>query len=155
MNNHVNDEEFVSAINEKFDRLPFNEVLGLKAEFICSDFVKTCFYMRDQLIGNDERGILHGGVISSVIDATGGLAAIMGLQKKMHAVPLEEKLKKLNRVSTIDLRVDFLHPGVGSRYIVSAHNLRTGNRVVVTRIELHNDKDDLIAVGTGSYILSG
>lgn len=155
MNNHVNDEEFVSAINEKFDRLPFNKVLGLKVESICFDFVKTCFCMQDQLIGNYERGILHGGVISSVIDATGGLAAIMGLQKKMRAVPLEVKLKKLSRISTIDLRVDFLHPGVGSRYTVSAHNLRTGNRVVVTRIELHNDKDDLIAVGTGSYILSG
>lgn len=31
-------------------------------------------------MGRHTRGMLHGGVISSVIDVTGGLAAFVGIQ---------------------------------------------------------------------------
>jgi uncharacterized protein (TIGR00369 family) len=105
-------------------------------------------------MGNFERGMLHGGVISSVIDVTGGLSAAIGIREKFRGETLEAKLKKSGRVSTIDLRVDFLRPGLGKQFVVTAYNLRSGNKVAVTRIELHNDQNDLIAVGTGSYILA-
>ncbi len=154
MNSPINDEEFVSAINEIFEKVPFNKVLGLKVESIRPDCVKTVFEMRDELKGHYELGMLHGGVISTVLDATGGLAAAMDIQKKTHSESLEAKLERSLRMSTIDLRVDFLRPGLGNRFVVTAYTLRTGNKVVVTRIELHNDQNDLIAVGTGSYILT-
>jgi uncharacterized protein (TIGR00369 family) len=153
MDSRTNDEEFVSAIKKIFEKIPFNKVLGLKIESIDSDCVKTQFEMRDELMGNFERGMLHGGVISSVIDATGGLSAAIGIREKMRGETLEAKLKKSSRVSTIDLRVDFLRPGLGKQFVVTAYTLRTGNKVAVTRIEMHNDQNDLIAVGTGSYIL--
>ena len=76
--------------------------------------------MRDELMGNFNRGMLHGGVISSVIDATGGLAASIGIQEKMRGKTLEAKLEKSSRISTIDLRVDFLRPGLGKRFIATA-----------------------------------
>lgn len=66
---------------------------------------------------------------------------------------MEAEIERSNRISTIDLRVDFLRPGLGSRFIVTANTLRRGNKVVVVRIELHNDPNDLIAVGTGSYLV--
>ena len=154
MDSRTSDEEFVSAIKKIFEKIPFNKVLGLKIESINSDCVKTQFEMRDELMGNFERGMLHGGVISSVIDATGGLSAAIGIREKMRGETLEAKLKKSSRLSTIDLRVDFLRPGLGKQFVVTAYNLRTGNKVAVTRIEMHNDQNDLIAVGTGSYILA-
>jgi uncharacterized protein (TIGR00369 family) len=115
--------------------------------------VKTVFEMRDELMGNYTRGMLHGGVISSAIDVTGGLAAVMGVQQKMHGETLEARIERAFKMSTLDLRVDFLRPGLGKRFVVTAYPLRTGNKIAVTRIELHNDENDLIAVGTGSYIL--
>jgi len=148
-----NPEEFISVINELFDQIPFNKVLGLKVESISSDCVKTVFEMRDELMGNYKMRMLHGGVISSAIDVTGGLAAVIGIQKKMHGETLEAKIERSFRMSTLDLRVDFLRPGLGKRFVVTAYALRTGNKIAVTRIELHNDQNDLIAVGTGSYIL--
>ncbi|MGH9388979.1 MAG: thioesterase family protein, partial [Vicinamibacteria bacterium] len=30
---------------------------------------------------------------------------------------------------------------------------RSGNKVAVTRMELHNDEDSLIAVGTAAYLV--
>ena len=53
---------------------------------------------------------------------------------------------------TIDLRVDYLRPGAGDRFVASGTTLRTGRRVAVTRMELHNQESTLIAVGTGSYV---
>ncbi len=144
-----------AAINEIFsEKIPFNNVLGLKVEEIDYERVKVCFAMRDELIGNYIRGTLHGGVISSVIDVTGGLSAFMGIQKKVPGATLEAKLARFGRLSTIDLRVDFLRPGVGRHFVSTGYTLRTGNKVAVTRIELHNDRDDLIAVGTGSYVVA-
>jgi uncharacterized protein (TIGR00369 family) len=149
-----NAEEFVSVINEMFEKIPFNKVLGLKVKSISPDSVKTVFEMRDELMGNFKRGMLHGGVISSAIDVTGGLAAVISIQEKMPGETLEAKIERSFRMSTIDLRVDFLRPGLGKRFVVTAYVLRTGNKIAVTRIELHNDQNDLIAVGTGSYIFS-
>ena len=84
MDSCTNDEEFVSAVNEMFsEKIPFNKVLGLKVESISYERVRVSFQMRDELMGNYKRGMLHGGVISSVIDVTGGLAALMGVQEKM------------------------------------------------------------------------
>jgi uncharacterized protein (TIGR00369 family) len=155
MDSSTKDEEFESIINEVFsEKIPFNQLLGLKVESISSDCVKVLFKMRDDLMGNYTRGMLHGGVISSAIDATGGLAAVIGIQEKMRGKTLEAKLERSRRISTIDLRVDFLRPGLGKRFVVTAYTLRSGNKVVVTRIELHNEQNDLIAVGTGSYLMA-
>jgi uncharacterized protein (TIGR00369 family) len=154
VDSRTKDEEFVSVINEVFSKkLPFNKVLGLRVQSISPDCVKTSFEMRHKLMGNYNRGTLHGGVISSVIDVTGGLAAVHCTQEKMRSKTLEAELERSNRISTIDLRVDFLRPGLGNRFIVTANILRRGSKVVVTRIELHNDQNDLIAVGTGSYLV--
>ena len=65
----------------------------------------------------------------------------------------DRAIKRSGSLSTIDLHVDFLRPGRGKRFVVTACTLRTGKKVVVTRIELHNEQNDLIAVGTGSYLV--
>ena len=61
---------------------------------------------------------------------------------------------RFGQLGTIDLRVDYLRPGRGESFTATGHNLRTGRRVAVARVELRNDLDELIAVGTGSYVVS-
>jgi uncharacterized protein (TIGR00369 family) len=147
-------EEFITVINEMFEKIPFNRILGLKVESIGPDCVKTVFEMRDELMGNFKRRMLHGGVISSVIDVTGGLAAVIGIQEKLHGEALEARIEKSFRISTLDLRVDFLRPGFGKHFVATACVLRSGNKIAVIRIELHNEQSELIAVGTGSYFFA-
>lgn len=155
MENSLHNVELYTAINEIFnDKMPFNKVLGLKVKSIDFKRVELEFRMRDDLIGNYIRKTLHGGVISSVIDVTGGLAAFMGITEKRAAETLETKLASLENLGTIDLRVDYLRPGAGRIFTSSGITLRTGNKVAVTRIELHNDQANLIAVGTGSYMVA-
>ncbi len=54
---------------------------------------------------------------------------------------------------TIDLRIDYLLPGKGRYFIASGSILRIGNKVAITRMELHNDEQRLIAAGSGTYML--
>ena len=155
MEKHQKDEELFTAINGIFnEKIPFNKVLGIKVELLRYDLVKLKFEMYDELIGNYMRGTLHGGVISSAIDVTGGLAAFMGIQQKLPAGDLEEKLERFSKLGTIDLRVDYLRPGIGKQFVTTGYTMRTGNRVAVARIELNNAQNALIAVGTGSYIVA-
>ena len=72
---------------------------------------------------------------------------------KMKDKPTEEIAKRIMKTGTIDLRVDYLRPGRGKFFRATSSIMRAGNRVAVTRMELHNDKDLLIAVGTGTYIV--
>jgi uncharacterized protein (TIGR00369 family) len=118
------------------EKIPFNKVLGL------------------ELVGNFMRGNLHGGVISSVIDVCGGLTAFLGLQRKLRDEPIEERLQRFARIGTIDMRVDYLRPGLGQWFEAKGTILRTGNKVAVTRMELHNDGGELIAIGTGAYTVA-
>ena len=55
---------------------------------------------------------------------------------------------------THSLRVDYLRPGLGGTFSAKGFVLRAGRKVAVTRMELHNDEDSLIAVGTGAYSIS-
>lgn len=145
-------DRFLSTVHEMFsEKIPFNKLLGLTIDSMDHERVQVSFPMREELVGHYTRGMVHGGVISSIIDVTGGLAAFMGVQEKMADKSLKARIEKFGRVSTIDLRVDFLLPGLGSVFTACAFPLRLGSKVAVTRIELTNEKGDLIAVGTGSY----
>jgi uncharacterized protein (TIGR00369 family) len=147
--------EWLERIRDIFDnKIPFNKVLGLKVHSLDMERPKIRFAMHDALVGNYIRGSLHGGVISAVIDVTGGLSAFMGLQKKLAGEPLEIKLEKFRKLGTIDLRIDYLRPGVGKMFEATGYVLRTGHKVAVTRIELKNETEQLIAVGTGAYVIA-
>ncbi len=134
-------------------KIPFNKVLGLQVESLKMEDVRVKFEMKDDFIGNYVQGILHGGVISAVLDTTGGLTASLGVLQKMKGNTAEEIGKNLTKIGTIDLRIDYLRPGKGDYFIATGSIMRAGRRVSVTRMELYNDQNLLIAVGTGTYIV--
>lgn len=135
------------------EKIPFNKLIGMKIETLDLDKIGIRFEMRPELVGNFTRGNLHGGVISSVLDVTGGMVAWTGIMKKMEGQSFDEISERFNKIGTIDIRVDYLRPGLGEYFIATGSTLRTGNKVSVTRMELHNDKGNLIAVGTGTYVV--
>jgi uncharacterized protein (TIGR00369 family) len=142
--------EIVGAV---YDNLPFNRHLGLKVAFVKIDRAGFTFTMKNELIGNSVHGILHGGVISAVLDATGGMTATAAAIERMPGLSHEEIAKRIARIGTIDMRVDYLRPGRGVQFHSAGTVMRTGRKVAVTRMELKNQEDLLIAVGTGTYIV--
>ena len=143
----------LERVREVFEQLPFNRYLGIGVTYLNPDGAGLDFAMRDELIGNFVHGILHGGVISSVLDATGGLTAMASAVGRLVDAPPEEIKNRIARVGTIDLRVDYLRPGKGDHFYAGSSIMRTGRKVAVTRMELKNQEDLLIAVGTGAYLI--
>jgi uncharacterized protein (TIGR00369 family) len=134
-------------------RLPFNRLLGVAVTSLSEDGATMTFDMRADLIGNVFRKTLHGGVISAVLDAVGGLTASASLAPRAADMPEKEVLAMFARVGTIDLRVDYLRPGRGRGFAASGRIMRAGRKVAVVRMEMHNDAQVLVAVGTGTYMI--
>jgi len=146
--------ELLVMIHDVFaNRIPFNKVLGLDIVSLTADKPILRFDMRPELVGNFFHGILHGGVTSAVLDVTGGIVAFLGLQKKLIDTSMEERLERFSKIGTIDLRIDYLRPGRGKSFTATGFSLRTGNKVAVARMELHSDTGEMIAVGTGAYLI--
>jgi len=135
-------------------RITFNQTLGLRIDSVRPGDVRATLPMRPELVGHFAYGRLHGGVISAVLDAMGGLAAMVGVAERHPHDSAQQVLHRFARLGTIDLRVDFLRPGLGRHFVATAEVTRLGGRVGSTQMRLVNDEDTLIATGAASYIVS-
>ncbi len=151
----ADEAESVATARRVFqDKVPFHRAMGFKIAMLEAGRVAVRFDFAEELIGNFIRRTLHGGVISAALDSIGGLVAFLDLLERVQGETSEEKIARLGRIGTVDLRVDYLRSGVGETFFATGDVLRAGNRVVVTRMELHNEEEILLAVGTGTYLVS-
>jgi len=129
----------------------FNDILDFSLDSQTFDEGVVSFDLRDELIGNPIFRILHGGVISSILDIAGGHTVHIKVFEVVREKPFDKQIERLSKIGTIDLRIDYLRPGRGKHFTAKGHILRMGNKVAVVRTELRNEESVLIAVGTGTY----
>jgi len=134
-------------------RISFNQVLGLKVQALRPQ-LQLRFDWRPELVGHYHYGRLHGGVISAALDALGGTALMVGLADKHGHEDTEQVMHRFLKMGTIDLRIDFLRPGLGEHFVATAEVTRLGGRVGSTQMRLHNHEGVLVATGAASYIVS-
>ncbi|GGH90309.1 thioesterase family protein [Pseudomonas fluvialis] len=151
-NHFVLTEDIQQAVRAFFTRIPFNQFLDIEIDELSLERVTMHLPMKPELIGNYVQGILHGGVIATLLDVTGGAMALIGAMDRHQHLSTHERMSKLAKLGTIDLRVDYLRPGRGQRFTACASLLRSGNKVAVVRSELFNEEGLLVAVGTGTYL---
>jgi uncharacterized protein (TIGR00369 family) len=147
--------EFVTALIAIFEeKVVFNQVLGLKITSVRPERTTGRIAMRRELIGHYVHQRLHGGVISAGLDAMAGLAVMAALAARHMDEPVPQRLARFSKVGTIDLRVDFLRPGIGEHFDLRAEVLRIGSRVATTRMEFLGADGTLLSTGTAAYIVS-
>lgn len=132
------DPELIKNLLETM--VPFNAFLGLQCTGLAAGYCRLEIEFRPELIGDPMRRALHGGVISTMIDAAGGAA-------------VWSKVELMDAVSTVDLRVDYLRPGGEERTVAEANVVRVGNRVAVVDMRVFHPSapDRTIATGKGVY----
>ena len=144
-----------AELRETFQsRITFNSVLGLQLLSTDPQKASMAFEMTPSLVGHYHYGRLHGGVISAVLDTTGGLALTCAIAEHFGDESATQILTRFNRIGTIDLRIDFLRQGIGERFTASASVTRLGGRVGSAQMALHNERGLLIATGAGAYVVS-
>ena len=147
--------EFVSGLTAIFeDKIVFNQVLGLKIISLAPDRVTGRIAMRRELVGHYTHNRVHGGVISATLDAMGGVAVMAAIGARHMDEPPARRLERFIKLGTIDLRVDYLRPGVGEYFIARAEVMRLGSRVASTRMEFRDAGDKLLSTGSAAYIVS-
>jgi uncharacterized protein (TIGR00369 family) len=94
------------------------------------------------LVGHPETGVLHGGAITALLDATCGAAVFAALPE-------------IKPIATLDLRIDYLRPADAGRDVVArAHCYKvTRNVAFVRAMAFHDDENDPIAAAAGTFML--
>lgn len=133
--------------------MPFNQLLGLEIQQFDTQQSEIKLLWQDKLIGNPIQKILHGGVTASALDLAGGVVAAANIIAQLNDLSPQNINQSLRKLGTIDLRTDFLRPGRGKEFTATARIIRSGSKVAVAQMELHNELNDHIAVGTGTYMV--
>jgi len=135
-------------------RFPFHKVIGLKVESFDPKSPCLAFHMRPELVGSYLHNRLHGGVIATALDTVGGFAIAVAIAEKHNDETPEQIVMRFGRIGTVDLRVDYLHQGIGHSFYASAKVVRLGGRIATVQMELKNETGLLIATGTAAYVVS-
>ncbi len=147
--------DFVAGLTQLFEhRIAFNQVLGLQITQLAPDRVAARIGMRPELVGHYSHNRIHGGVISAGLDAMGGLAVMCAIGARHLDEPVDQRLQRFGKLGTIDLRVDYLRPGVGDSFVLRAEVMRLGSRVASTRMEFLGADGKLLSTGAAAYIVS-
>ena len=147
--------EFIAGLKSIFEeKIVFNQVLGLKITSLKPERVVARIDMKPQLVGHYSYNRVHGGVISAGLDAMGGLACMAAIGARHMDESPEQRLHRFGKLGTIDLRIDYLRPGIGEHFELSAEVLRLGSRVASTRMEFRGPDGKLLSCGSGAYIVS-
>ena len=147
--------DFLLGLKKIFEEsIAFNRVLGLKIASISAQRVVAHIEMKPELVGHYSFNRIHGGVISAGLDAVGGLAVMAAMgARHMDEAPLQ-RLHRFSKLGTIDLRIDYLRPGIGERFELRGEVMRLGSRVASTRMEFLGADGKLLSTGAAAYIVS-
>ena len=117
----------------------FNGYLGIKVDELRQGFARFFIPFRNEFIGDKRRPALHGGIISALIDTCGGAAVWTHFTTQ-------------DRISTVDIRVDYLRPGPDDNIIAESEVIRVGNRVGVVQTMVSPSKDKTIVFAEGRAV---
>ncbi len=137
------DDTHLAQLATAFEDLPHCRELGLKIISLEPGRAVMRLDYSDRLVGNPHTGVIHGGVISTVIDTAAGMAA-------SSSVPVK------SAVATLDLRIDYLKPALpGKAVFAEAECYRLTKSVAFVRALAHQgDRDDPVAHCVASFMLN-
>ena len=120
--------------------IPFNAFLGIETTEVSPGKVCLQVPFRPEYVGDPLRPALHGGVIAVLIDAASG-SAVWTL------------VSPYERISTIDMRVDYLLPGRLEPLGAEARVQRKGSHVAVASCRVYHlgTPDETIAEGKAVF----
>jgi len=135
--------ERLAVLNVAFTQnVPFNAALGLELVEAGDGVAAILLRWRPDLVGNPDTGVLHGGVVSSVVDATCGAAVFL-------------TVKPLRPIATLDLRIDYLRAAEpGKDLICRARCTRITTHVAfVQAVAHHGDPEAAIATAAATFMI--
>lgn len=132
-----------AAWNRAFaDNVPHNKALGIVIDDVGDRWARFRLPYDPRLIGDPTTGVLHGGVITALLDGCSGAAVFASLPR-------------MQPIATLDLRIDYLGPAeVGRDVLARATCYRlTRNVAFVQALAYHGDESNPIATSAGTFMV--
>lgn len=132
----------LARVAAAFSSLPHARFLAMRCDEIRHGRATLSLPYQQRLVGNCETGVLHGGVITTLLDTLSWLVAST-------AVPEDVA------VATLDLRIDYLRKATPAAKIrATAECYKVTSNVAFTRgVAYHDTIEDAIAQLTGTCML--
>lgn len=124
------------------DMIPHSAALGLRFVSMAPGVAALDLPWREDLVGDPESGVLHGGAITTLIDATCGGATLSALEA-------------ICRIATLDLRIDYLRAARPQATVhCRAECYRQTRQVAFLRATAHDgDEADPVAHAVGTFMV--
>lgn len=122
--------------------MPHGREIGMRLHWSKGGKARLSLPYDEKLIGDPETGVLHGGVITALLDTASG-SSVMSAPGKMTAI------------ATLDLRIDYMKPAtVGKTVYAEAECYRQTSSIGFTRaIAYHDDPADPVATAAGTFMI--
>lgn len=123
--------------------VPHSKELGMRSHKAAKAQAIISVAYQDNLVGDPETGVIHGGVVTTILDNACGLAAMT--HPDLHGM-----------VATLDLRVDYMRPAKpGMTLWATCECYRLTRSVAFCRgVAYDEDEGDPIATATGAFMIT-
>lgn len=133
--------EIKAKIARQFmDAIPHSRHLGMKLTRIDNGMAEVELPYADFLVGDPKTGVVHGGVVSALMDTCCGAAVMSHPDSPMGT-------------ATIDLRIDYMRAAVPGQTIVAVAECYHVTRSVafVRATTYDDDRANPVATATGAF----
>jgi len=136
--------EYLESLRNGIRYVPHAVAIGLKIVDVKPSECWLSIPYEQDFIGDVERGVIHGGIITTLLDNACGLAVQMAMEME-HTIS----------IATLDLRIDYMKPATpGLGLFAHATCIKaTRNIAFVRGTAYHLDPSDQIATCVGTFML--
>lgn len=124
------------------DHVPHAKAVGLSLVSVEKGVAVCKLPYDEKLVGNPDTGVVHGGVVTTLLDNCCGIA-------------VGASLGGFRSIATLDLRIDYMKPATPKLDVFARAECYkvTANIAFVRAAAYHLDPSDPIATAVGSFML--
>src|SRR6201997_5948116 len=133
-------DELTAAIRRR--RSPYGHISGLQLDRAAPSEAWSSLPYRPAFVGDTETGVLHGGVVTAMLDESCGMAVQLALDGS-------------RAIATLDLRIDYQKPATPGLEI-KAHAIcyRVTRLIAFVRATAYQEsEDDPVATATACFMI--
>lgn len=123
--------------------IPHQNAIGFELAEVGPDFAIGRIPYRASLVGNPASGVVHGGIVTTLLDTVGGMAVLT-------------RRGEFLMMATLDLRIDYLRPSTPHEDLVArVECYKLTRNVAFTRgFACNDDLNDPLASMSATYMLN-
>lgn len=129
----------IEKLKDDFNSQTYCRLLGIEIIKIGEGAARLRLQFNQNQLNQD--GVVHGGIISSLADSAAAVALLSNIESGKN-------------ISTIELKINFLHPVKNNNLFADAKIIHKGSKIAVVDIDIKNREEKLVAKCLATFMIS-